>query len=161
MCLRVSTLQKETANALTTAFLLAFRDSHSSILFICTAGEVDGARIGGVRHSSSVGTWINTMLEDKYYYYLFYPLRLPFYQNLLHQRARQSALANGQLFYRPCMPHKRCHSDVTTPTRKMNALSGLLQDSLISTGHVECCTIIKRSDGSVVAASAEYEVMVI
>ncbi|KAL5457200.1 hypothetical protein EMCRGX_G034445 [Ephydatia muelleri] len=39
----------------------------------------------------------------------------------------------------------------------MNVLSGLLQDSLISTGHVECCTIIKRSDGTIVANSTGYE----
>ena len=37
-------------------------------------------------------------------------------------------------------------------------LQGLLHDSLVATGHVECCTIIGRRDGAVKASSAGYEV---
>ena len=37
-------------------------------------------------------------------------------------------------------------------------LQGLLNDSLVATGHVECCTIIGRRDGAVKASSAGYEV---
>ena len=38
------------------------------------------------------------------------------------------------------------------------SLQGLLHDSLVATGHVECCTIIGRRDGAVKASSAGYEV---
>lgn len=37
-------------------------------------------------------------------------------------------------------------------------LQGLLHDSLVATGHVECCTIIGRRDGAIKASSAGYEV---
>ena len=40
----------------------------------------------------------------------------------------------------------------------MSNFQGLLHDSLLATGHVECCTIIGRRDGTVKANSAGYEV---
>ena len=152
-----------TTSALTTAFLLAFLDSHSSILFICTAGDVDEARAtGDTTRSSFPGTLHLNHRE------LIYIITCRLTESLLvlvsEFSPKSSSKRSGEwTVILPSITCKRRYSDEATPihSKKMNALSGLLQDSLISTGHVECCTIVKRSDGLVVATSVGYEVMVV
>ena len=43
------------------------------------------------------------------------------------------------------------------PAQMLN-LQALLHDTLVTTGHVECCAIFKRKDCSVKATSLGYEV---
>lgn len=39
----------------------------------------------------------------------------------------------------------------------MNTLQSLLHDSLVGSGHVECCALVRRKDGAVKASSIGYE----